>query len=187
MLTGKVSEYLYMPIIEHVNGLVLRRKSFVKLYDEHYWQSRFGNQICSNYIKNVRKIVNDHREQTSELFENRIDYVDMSAFGINHQIGDYQPIQHDGYTVEHMGRLMNEERGFGKIAVQMKKFNTQLDSIQHQIYSMSSRYDSQLEMIFKKYFDKYPKSKQMDSNILNNLVKSELLKRVNKKMYEHKE
>lgn len=43
MLTGKVSEYLYMPIIEHVNGLVLRRKSFVKLYEEHYWQSRFGN------------------------------------------------------------------------------------------------------------------------------------------------
>lgn len=29
MLTGKVSEYLYMPIIEHVNGLVLRRKAFV--------------------------------------------------------------------------------------------------------------------------------------------------------------
>jgi hypothetical protein len=43
MLTDKVSEYLYMPIIEHVNGLVLRRKSFVKLYEEHYWQSRFGN------------------------------------------------------------------------------------------------------------------------------------------------
>tara|TARA_B110000285_G_C14972415_1_gene537239 strand:+ start:745 stop:951 length:207 start_codon:yes stop_codon:yes gene_type:complete len=67
--------------------------------------------------------VNDHREQTSELFENRIDYVDMSAFGINHQIGEYQPISHDGYTVEHMSKLMKEERGFGKVAVQMKKFN----------------------------------------------------------------
>ena len=33
MITSKVSEYLYMPIIEHVDGLILRRNVFVRLFE----------------------------------------------------------------------------------------------------------------------------------------------------------
>lgn len=37
MMTSKVSEFLYMPIIEHVDGLILRRNVFLKLFDEKFW------------------------------------------------------------------------------------------------------------------------------------------------------
>jgi hypothetical protein len=43
LITRKVSEFLYMPIMECVHGLALRRGIFMTLFEEKYWMSRFGN------------------------------------------------------------------------------------------------------------------------------------------------
>ena len=51
--------------------------------------------------------MNEHREQTAELFENRIDYVDLSAFGVK-KGHHYSPIEHEGYTVESIERIRNQ-------------------------------------------------------------------------------
>jgi len=35
-----------------------------------------------SYIKNVQSVIHEHRDETADRFENRVDYVDLTAFGI---------------------------------------------------------------------------------------------------------
>jgi hypothetical protein len=36
----------------------------------------------NNYTKKIKKVIHEHREEMAERFANRIDYVDLSAFGV---------------------------------------------------------------------------------------------------------
>ena len=81
IMHNKVSEFLYKPITEKLEGLGLRREVFIELSHNKFWKRTLKLQ-SKVYIKKVQKPLMDHREEMSKMFNNRIDYVDLSAFGV---------------------------------------------------------------------------------------------------------
>ena len=81
IMQNKVSEFLYKPITEKLEGLGLRRELFIELSQNKFWKRTLKLQ-SKVYIKKVQQPLMDHREEMSKMFNNRIDYVDLSAFGV---------------------------------------------------------------------------------------------------------
>ena len=81
IIHNKVSEFLYKPITEKLEGLGLRREVFRELTQNKFWKRTLKLQ-SKVYIKKIQKPLMDHREEMSKMFNNRIDYVDLSAFGV---------------------------------------------------------------------------------------------------------
>lgn len=81
LMHDRVSEFLYKPIIEHVEGLAMRRAEFREMIEDPYWK-KFLPQWDRHYKKRIQNVVTEHRDETSQKFKNRIDYVDLGAFGV---------------------------------------------------------------------------------------------------------
>lgn len=83
MIRERVSEFSYIPIIDNVEGLAMRKHDFKHLFMKSFWRQNFAKQWCRNYVSLIKKVVNDHRNRIAEKFKNRVDYCDLSAFGVN--------------------------------------------------------------------------------------------------------
>jgi hypothetical protein len=77
---NKVSEFVYQPH-ETVNGYAIKKEKFLKIISDPTGQKIRPN-IKKRYINDIRIPVNKHREVTAGKFASRIDYVDLTAFGI---------------------------------------------------------------------------------------------------------
>lgn len=54
MIHNKVSEFLYKPVSENIEGLALRRETFNALISEKFWK-RALPLWSKNYVKNIQK------------------------------------------------------------------------------------------------------------------------------------
>ena len=90
---------------------------------DEFWQ-QFKQKWGKNYIQLIRKPVVTHRKQVSEQFENRIDYVDMSAFGIHKE---ETPMIYEGYNLDEFEILVNKNVGVGKLSSTLKKLEDNID------------------------------------------------------------
>ena len=105
-----MSEFLYQPIVGSVNGLALRRSKFVKMISDNYWK-RFLPQWTTYYEKKIKCVLAEHRDEMARKFKNRIDYVDLSAFGVGLEEGSN--IQDSKITK--FNYLINKYSGVGLI------------------------------------------------------------------------
>ena len=90
-IMNRVSEFLYKPI-DVVEGLAVRKENFQEMMQDPM-AKKMLKQIKFAYKCQIQEPLQIHRDQTACLFENRIDYVDISAFGA-------------GYANEQKERLM---------------------------------------------------------------------------------
>ena len=81
MIHNKVSEFLYKPIVEVVEGLALRRETFKNLREDKFWK-RALPLWSKMYVEKIQKPIQCHRKEMAKKFANRVDYVDLSAFGV---------------------------------------------------------------------------------------------------------
>lgn len=81
ILVDKVSEFGYEPILEHVEGLALRRPRFNELLESSYW-NKLKKQWRQAYKRKIQDPLHEHREETLERFHNRLDDIDVRAFGV---------------------------------------------------------------------------------------------------------
>ena len=65
MLRKKVSEFVYMPIIDNVEGLAMRKEHFVSLFKKPFWKKNFAKSWCRMYVSTIKKVVNEHRQLTA--------------------------------------------------------------------------------------------------------------------------
>ncbi len=85
MMQHKVSEFLYKPILEEVNGYAIPREEWTNIMKQSFFKKNYKKLWCQKYIRTIMRPVNEHRSLTSEKFQNRIDYVELSAFGIDYK------------------------------------------------------------------------------------------------------
>lgn len=84
MLRNKVSEFAYQTILsEPVDGLIMRKADWDKMFQITFFKNNYSKAWCCYYLKSIKRPVEEHRVQMSELFKQRVDYVDMSAFGVD--------------------------------------------------------------------------------------------------------
>jgi hypothetical protein len=79
-LCNKSSEFLYQPI-EKVEALAIRREHFNEVMNDPV-ATRMRPFIAKNYKEIIQEKLHTHRDDTASKFENRIDYIDISAYGI---------------------------------------------------------------------------------------------------------
>lgn len=118
LIQNKVSEFIYQPIIEHVHGLALRREKFNDLMQVSFWK-KFTPLWTKIYEKKIQRIMHEHREDMAEKFQNRIDYVDLSAFGV----GFNNDNKEEGLSIEDHERYIEMFTGQGKLTQKLIKFD----------------------------------------------------------------
>lgn len=79
-VSNKSSEFLYTPV-EKVEALAIRREHFNVLMSDPIGK-RMRPHIARNYKYLIQEPLYEHRSEMASKYENRIDYVDISAFGI---------------------------------------------------------------------------------------------------------
>ena len=79
-LSDKCSEFLYKPI-EHVEGLAIRKVNFYTVMKDTIAQ-KMRPAIAATYRDLIQQPLHEHRTEMACKFENRIDYIDISAYGI---------------------------------------------------------------------------------------------------------
>lgn len=80
MIHNKVSEFVYKPA-EKIQGFAIKRANFINLIEKNYGRD-LQVVIIKNYLENIRKPVCAHREIEARKFTNRMDFVDLTAFGV---------------------------------------------------------------------------------------------------------
>jgi predicted RNA-binding protein with PUA domain len=79
-LHNKGSEFLYTPI-ENCVAYGIRKEFFNELL-ENPIAKRIKKKITQNYAELIQQTIHEHREEMAKNFENRIDYVDIKAYGV---------------------------------------------------------------------------------------------------------
>ena len=144
LIKNKVSEFLYQPIVGNVSGLALRRSKFLKIIEDNYWK-RFLPQWVSYYEKKIRSVLMEHREEMALKFKNRIDYVDLSAFGVG--LGEEGNNINDD-RINKFNYYVDKYSGIGLIYAQVEQLNQKLDMVMLHLVMLSHRYDKRLNMFF---------------------------------------
>ena len=85
-LHNKVSEFLYKPH-EVITGFAIKKQKFMQIMDDRVG-SNLTRKICRNYNQNIRNPTIQHREVEARKFQSRIDYVDLSTFGVGVKFDD---------------------------------------------------------------------------------------------------
>ena len=68
-------------------GFAIKKDSFMQVIDDSFGKKMI-ERIKEQYQTNIREPVQKHREITSRKFQSRVDYVDLSAFGVNFEFDD---------------------------------------------------------------------------------------------------
>lgn len=84
-MTNKVSEFIYKPM-EIIHGFAIKKENFVEILQDRVGE-RLQEKIKAYYNK-LRRIVRANRDIEARKFKTRIDYVDLSAFGVNVEVDD---------------------------------------------------------------------------------------------------
>jgi hypothetical protein len=110
MLRSKVSEFVYQPILDHVHGLAMRKENVVNIFKKPFWKNNYAKSWCRMYVSTIRKPVNEHRSLMADKFKNRIDYCDLSAFGVSFK--QAKPKDFDALQIDYMAQ---ESTGIGRL------------------------------------------------------------------------
>lgn len=79
-ISNKSSEFLYKPI-EKAEALAIRRENFNTLLNDPM-ASKLRPYIARNYKYTIQEPMHMHRDEMASKFESRIDYIDISAYGV---------------------------------------------------------------------------------------------------------
>lgn len=105
-------------------------------------------KIKNNYIKYIRTPVVIHRENEAKKFQTRIDYVDLSAFGVGVKFSDEDK---NKIQLQQMQEIVDKYCSkYGVFHQQMENLNKKVDFVMLHICTMAIRYDERLCMILDK-------------------------------------
>jgi len=79
-LNNKNSEFLYTPI-DKIEAYGIRKEYFNEILKMPI-AKKIRKKITLNYAENIQVPLHEHREEMARNFENRIDYVDIQAYGV---------------------------------------------------------------------------------------------------------
>ena len=92
-LYNKCSEFLYQPI-DHVEAFGIRRENFNRIMSTKEGK-QLKQSIAYNYKYVIQEPLHEHRNDMAAKFQNRVDYVNISAYGIGKVKVEGQPSEDD--------------------------------------------------------------------------------------------
>lgn len=143
IIHNKVSEFLYQPLIDDVEGLIIDRSNMLKILEDNFWK-RFLPQWTRSYERKIQSIVVEHRREMAQKFKNRIDYVDLGAFGMN--TDDSNNVTE--IKLKNFNTMIEKYSGVGLLHYRLTLLDNNLNSICYQMLESAFRYDQQLSSIF---------------------------------------
>ena len=81
----------------------------------------------------------------AEKFASRVDYVELSAFGLNYK---NKQIEIDGFNLDFIDRMLDEASGIGRLNNCLYKLCKSLDNYIYKIVGMAIKYDMHMEFVF---------------------------------------
>lgn len=78
-LYNKCSEFLYQPI-EGADAFAIRRGNYEEVMNEGIGK-RLRGKISKAYKYIIQEPLHEHREEMAQKYQNRIDYVNLDAYG----------------------------------------------------------------------------------------------------------
>ena len=84
---NKVSEFLYKAK-DRAEGFAIKKANFMAII-QHKVGKHMIPKIKRNYMKKLRNFITAHREAQAKRVQTRIDYVDLSAFGVGVEFDDF--------------------------------------------------------------------------------------------------
>ena len=79
-LHSKCSEFLYKPI-DFVEAMSMRKENFNQVM-QHQIGQKMRSEIARKYKYIIQEPMHEHRNEMARRFQNRIDYVNIKAYGI---------------------------------------------------------------------------------------------------------
>lgn len=153
-------------------------------------QNKFGQKLIPRikkvYKAKIRNPITQHRELQAKKFQTRIDYVDLSAFGVGVEFDDFDNYKADCDQIDKT--IQKYCCKYGRLVQKLEDIDKKLDQFMHQICAMADRYDDRIlmmlglseldpyqkELIFKMYQStnmlkqqQIQKSDPQDSKVLN--------------------
>ena len=104
MLRDKVSEFSYKPVVDSAEGLVMRKNNWISIFKMPFFYKNYARDWCTKYLETIKKPIEEHRSLTAERFQNRIDYVEMSAFGVDYKLNKNEVEAYDDRAIRKMIR-----------------------------------------------------------------------------------
>lgn len=144
IIQEKVSEFIYKPILEKVEGLALKRSVFKEFVEEPFWK-KFLPFWTGQYLQKIQKPMVEHRQEMADKFANRIDYVALSAFGVGIE-EDNNPIENQMKDFHH---YICKFQGDGLLIAKLKMLDQYLYDTEYQLLLMSMKYDTRMQLMVK--------------------------------------
>ena len=140
---NKVSEFLYKSH-EVILGFAIKKESFMQIIEDHIGKRMIGN-IKTGYQRNIRDVVHQHREITARKFQSRVDYVDLSAFGVNYNFDDVDRFAEGSKQIaEEIDKYSNK---YGRLIHRLTYLDRKLHYYQYCLSAMTDRYDERMKNI----------------------------------------
>ena len=114
--------------------------------NDSYWK-RFFPLWLNTYNRKIRKPVCEHREEMAGKFANRIDYVDLSAFGVGVDKDKVEIMEADIHKFEEM---LERYQGVGKLENKLRDLDESLTKVKRQLVNIGKKYDRRINLIFSK-------------------------------------
>jgi hypothetical protein len=97
-LHNKVSEFMYKPM-DMISGFAIKKDKFAQVINDTLGKKLIP-RVEKNYTNAIRTPVSAHREVTARKFQTRIDYVDLSAFGVGVDFDDIDHFKEGSMRIE---------------------------------------------------------------------------------------
>lgn len=123
LLRDRVSEFTYKTVADSAEGLVMRKSNWTAIFKMPFFYKNYARDWCTKYINTIKKPVEEHRSLTAERFQNRIDYVELSAFGVDYKV-DKEMDAHDDKAIR---KMMRKCRGIGRLAGGLSQLDECMD------------------------------------------------------------
>lgn len=164
MLRDKVSEFSYKPVVDSAEGLVMRKNNWISIFKMPFFYKNYARDWCTKYLETIKKPIEEHRSLTAERFQNRIDYVEMSAFGVDYKLNKNEVEAYDDRAIR---KMIRKSRGIGRLAMGLSKLDEHMDLLIFKIVGQALKYDFYLEKIFGEELIRVQKSLRKKEKRLN--------------------
>lgn len=156
-MTNKVSEFMYKPM-EIIQGFAIKKHNFNEIL-----QNKVGHGMKAkfqSYYSKLRQIVYAHRELEARKFKTRIDYVDLSAYGVNVNYEDTDYHMEDSKKID--DAIKKYTNPYHKLTSKLESLDAYLTRILYCLCALAKRYDEKMDKMISSFIkDAYQRELMM--------------------------
>jgi len=131
---------------ETITGFAIKKEKFMQILEDNIGQ-HLVSRIKKNYVSNIRNYIQQHREIQARKFQTRIDYVDLSAFGVGVEFDDQDHFREGCEEIER--RIKTYSSRFGPLVQRLRQLDDVVTKFMYQLIVLAERYDERTNMILE--------------------------------------